>query len=822
MADEPLHSRLVQILQTTRGVRLDDDAWASIRAGEEQPSLHSLTVWAALSAYLRRNGHEKESDAIQQTLSIATAPTNLGGMALSWNDPVAIEEANELLLLTSAWLESLNSAERYDGVVAAPLLSRPAGRPPMNVTEKIFALHDLSHGGYVRTGDIITISVDWVMASEASWHGMLQAYDKLGDPGVFRNDRFWLAGDHFVDPRLADTPLMQSLVRKMDFARKRFKMTQFQGNNYTIMHTEFYRERAQPGQIIIGSDSHTCSSGANGCLSIGLGATEVTMALVMGQIWFKVPEVVEIRFTGKPARGVGGKDIILYILQQLKRNTVAADRVVEYTGPGCQWLSSDARFAVANMTAEFGGITGIFVPDGVTKHFIESRKTNHHKKASYYFKADEGCSYAELYEIDLSKAEPSVARYPSPDDVVPVGEVAGTKLDGVFIGACTTAEEDLVAGALVLQAGLDAGLKPVAHGKRHVVPGSRPIEEHLRKTGLLDIYERAGFTIGIPGCSFCVGLGADMAAPGSVWLSSQNRNFKNRMGKGAIGSLASAATVAASSFNMMVRSPQELIDSIPEDRWNSVRGKGSLPTSALEEPIWVEPPGQDSAIGVNTSSGAATDAASNSTATNTPRSVDKSALDTIKSKVYRMGDFIDTDALAPAQFLLTSDTNEELGAHCLERTDPDFRAAVKAGCEVVVGGKAFGCGSSRQEAVQALLGIGVKCVIAKTFAFIFARNMPSLGLLGFTVNDDRFYELAETGAAIEIDLVHNAMRIGGEEFTFALSPLEKRLTEIGGSTNAFSKFGKRIYDTLTRGVAVSTGKVHKQMEKHKGTAVMEW
>lgn len=125
-----------------------------------------------------------------------------------------------------------------------------------------------------------------------------------------------------------------------------------------------------------------------------------------------------------------------------------------------------------------------------------------------------------------------MARYPNPDDVVPVGKVEGTKLDGVFIGACTTAEEDLVIGALVLQAGLDAGLKPVAHGTRRVVPGSRPIAEHLRKTGLAEIYERAGFTIGIPGCSYCVGMGADMAAPGTVWLSSQNRNFENRMGMG--------------------------------------------------------------------------------------------------------------------------------------------------------------------------------------------------------------------------------------------------------------------------------------------------
>lgn len=361
---------------------------------------------------------------------------------------------------------------------------------------------------------------------------MLQVYNKLGDPGVFRNDRFWLAGDHVVDPRVSDTPLVQSLVREMDFARKKFKMTQFQGSNYTIMHTEFYRERAQPGQLVIGSDSHTCSAGANGCLSIGLGATEVTMALVTGQIWFKVPEVVEIRLTGRPARGVGGKDVILHILQQLKRNTVAADRVVEYTGPGCRWLSSDSRFAVANMTTEFGGITGIFAPDAVTKRFVDARKTPHHRRGSRYFRPDPGCAYAESYEIDLSRAEPCVARYPSPDDVVPVGQVAGTALDGVFIGACTTAEEDLVVGALVLKAGLDKGLRPVARGERRVVPGSRPIAEHLRKTGLADIYERAGFTIGIPGCSYCVGMGADMAAPGSVWLSSQNRNFENRMGRG--------------------------------------------------------------------------------------------------------------------------------------------------------------------------------------------------------------------------------------------------------------------------------------------------
>lgn len=121
-------------------------------------------------------------------------------------------------------------------------------------------------------------------------------------------------------------------------------------SQYTILHTEFYRERAQPGMLIIGSDSHTCSSGALGCLAIGLGAADVALPLVTGETWFKVPESVRIELVGAPKPGIGGKDVILYILQQLKRNTVASDRIVEFMGPGARYLSSDARFAITNMT----------------------------------------------------------------------------------------------------------------------------------------------------------------------------------------------------------------------------------------------------------------------------------------------------------------------------------------------------------------------------------------------------------------------------------------------------------------------------------------
>ena len=164
--------------------------------------------------------------------------------------------------------------------------------------------------------------------------------------------------------------------------------------------------------------------------------------------------------------------------------------------------------------------------------FIERRRIRKHKSSAIYFQPDEDAAYAQTFEIDLSKVQSSVALYPSPDNVVPVSEVAGTELDGCFIGACTTAEEDLIIGALVLSSGLQRGDKPVDHGRRIVVPGSKPIRHKLEKLGLLDIYKQAGFKVGVPGCSMCVGQGVDQAAAGEKWLSSQNRNFKNRMGPG--------------------------------------------------------------------------------------------------------------------------------------------------------------------------------------------------------------------------------------------------------------------------------------------------
>jgi homoaconitase/3-isopropylmalate dehydratase large subunit len=478
-----------------------------------------------------QNGHAREADALKDAFDKSTTPTDFGGLGLPTDRALKDNEASEVLFFVSAYLDALNYQDRKASPVQS-LTTRPSERRGMTVAEKIFAAHDVSGKGEVKPGDVIRLDVDWVMASELSWAGMDKTYESLGKPGIFRNDRVWIAGDHVVDPRVMDNPRIKPLVEASERARQVFKLTEYQGMNYTIMHTEFCRERAQPGMLVIGSDSHTCSAGSVSCLAIGLGVADVTLPLVTGQTWIKVPETVEIRFINKPRAGLGGKDIILHVLKKLKRNTVAAERVVEYTGPGLAHLSCDARFAFCNMTTEFGGVTGICVPDATTKQFVDARKHPKHKKQAVYYRPDEDAQYAATYTIDLNEVEPYVARYPSPDDVVPVAEVAGTKLDGCFIGACTTAREDLILGALVLEAGLKQGLKPVTSGKRKVVPGSRPILKEMRDEGLTDVYERAGFEIGVPGCSYCVGMSADKAGSGEVWLSSQNRNFENRMGPG--------------------------------------------------------------------------------------------------------------------------------------------------------------------------------------------------------------------------------------------------------------------------------------------------
>src|SRR5262250_868196 len=250
-----------------------------------------------------------------------------------------------------------------------------ATRRPMTLTQKILAHH--ARGlvrPYVQAGDILQIQVDWTIASELAWNGMDRTYQALGRPRIHDPERFFLAVDHTVDPvTLATDPRAQRLAKlSRDFAQES-KIRHFYDANQTILHTKFYRDLVQPGQVVLGADSHTSSHGGLGAFAIGLGGADVAAAMVLGQSWIEVPEAIAVEYRGAPPFGIGGKDIILATLGQLGRNTVAMERTVEYRGEHVHTWSTDVRFTIANMTAEFGGLNGIFEADGVVADWIERR-----------------------------------------------------------------------------------------------------------------------------------------------------------------------------------------------------------------------------------------------------------------------------------------------------------------------------------------------------------------------------------------------------------------------------------------------------------------
>ncbi|KAK6200894.1 3-isopropylmalate dehydratase [Scheffersomyces amazonensis] len=645
-----------------------------------------------------------------------------------------------------------------------------------NLIEKILKEHVLGDSEIVP-GNMVCVKVDWTAASELSWAGLYGIYNKLGKPGVFRNDRVWLAADHIVDPRINHLEKPQMLIKLAEAGAKELNIIDYQPPNTTIMHTEFYRERAQPGMLIIGADSHTCSSGALGTLAVGLGTSDVVFPLITGETYFQVPETLRINIVGKPEFGIGGKDTILHILKEFKRNTIASNRAVEYGGDGVRYLSCDARFAISNMSTEFGALAGVFVPDQQTSAFINRRNNPIYKQESLYFRPDENAKYAEIREIDLSSIVPYIALYPSPDNVVTVEEKLGMELDGCFIGACTTAEEDLILGALVLKAGLESGSVVSQKGKRKVTPGSLVLISRLKSFGLLEWYEKAGFTVGAPGCSYCVGMGADQAGAGEVWLSSQNRNFENRMGKGSFGNLASSVTVAASSFDMKLTDPRELLSKVDQEEYNRLRLYWSEPQESV---MYTEP--KDAPILEN----------KKLNRLETYKEELSELPSVICSKVQRFGDDVDTDAIIPIDKM----GKEDLPTSAFAYVRPEFVSKVKEGAAIIVAGRGFGSGSSRETAPEALKLCGVQAVIAKSFAYIYNRNQANISLFGIKVTDERFYEAAQEGSTVEILVKERKVQVNGVKYNFQLDALELRLQSSGGIMKRFKRDGKDVFRNL--------------------------
>ncbi len=653
-------------------------------------------------------------------------------------------------------------------------------RRAMTLTQKILAAHAMGLSRpWVQAGDILRVRVDWTIASELAWNGMDKTYEALGRPPLHNPDRFFLAVDHTVDPTtLRSDPRAQKLVQlSRSFAKER-RLRHFYDANQTILHTKFYRDLLLPGQIVIGADSHSSSHGGLGAFAIGLGGADVTAAMVLGESWIEVPDAISVEYVGTPAFGLTGKDIILRTLGELGRNTVAMERSVEYRGPAVASFSTDMRFTIANMTAEFGGLNGIFEPDAVTAAWLAQRTEAPGLEAGLYFRADEDAPYIAKHTIRLDSLEPLVAKPFSPDNVVPLTQHVGMPVHGVFIGACTTTEEELVLGALVLEQALRRGIEPTGTGRRLVVPGDLSIQGRLYESGLWRFYEQAGFQIDPPGCSMCLGVASQRAGKGETWLSSQNRNYPNRMGEGSLAWLASGPTVAAASLGMAIRDPRELLQSIDQDRFARIlhRQDRLLPEVAVSHP---------QVTVVAESSAAATGGG-------------KVAASIISGRTQRFGNHIDTDAIIPGQFCHLTDF-QELGSHCFEFVRPGFAERVRSGQNIVVAEEGWGSGSSREQAVWALKGAGVAVVIAKSYAFIHKRNLVNEALPFLVVTDEEFYTLTGDDDELSVDLSGSVthVRSGRTFYARGSTPLILALQREGGLVPAISRNGPQVFGRLT-------------------------
>jgi aconitate hydratase/homoaconitate hydratase len=634
----------------------------------------------------------------------------------------------------------------------------------MTLTQKILAHH--ARGltrPFVKAGDVLEVSVDWTLASELAWNGMERTYQALGRPPLRDPGRFYLAVDHTVDPiTLAGDPRARALTEKSRAFAREHGLRHFYDANQTILHTKFYRDLVLPGQVVLGADSHTSSHGGMGAFAVGLGGADVTAAMVLGHTWIEVPDAIRIDYEGELPFGLTGKDVILRTLGQLGRNTVALERTVEYGGSAARTFSTDLRFTLANMTAELGGFNGIFEPDAQVAAWLAGRSEE--RTGALYFCADERAPYVARFTLRLEKLAPQVARPFSPDNVAAVESCAGLPLEGCFIGACTTTEEELVLGALVLEQAQRGKPAQPPSPKKLVVPGDLTILGRLRETGLLALYERAGFRVGPPGCSMCLGVASEKAGRGEVWLSSQNRNYENRMGPGSVAYLASAPTVAASAIDLTITDPRRALATVDQDRLARLLVRphiAPLPEVTLSEPI------------LRASQGAS--------APLTPASWKPGPTPTVRGRVQRFGDDVDTDAIIPGEFCHLTEP-QALGAKAFFHVRPDFVTRVADGQTVIVAGRGWGSGSSREQAVWALQGAGIQAVIARSFAFIHKRNLVNEALPFLVIRDDDFYALAQEGECLELDL--HAARVrhpaSGREFSAELpGPVLQSLQAMG-------------------------------------------
>jgi aconitate hydratase len=597
-----------------------------------------------------------------------------------------------------------------------------------NLARKIIAQH-LVTGDMVPSQEI-AITIDQTLTQDATGTMAWLQFEAMGMPQV-RTELSVSYVDHNMlqtDFRNADDHrYLQSVAAKYGayFSRP--------GNG--ICHQVHLERFGVPGKTLLGSDSHTPTDGGLGALAIGAGGLDVSVAMGGGPFYMAMPKVVGVKLVGELGPWLAAKDIIIELQ---RRMTVkgGVGKIIEYYGPGVETLTVTQRSTICNMGAELGATTSIFPSDEQTKAYLEAQGRGDVWKA---LAADPDAEYDEDVEINLSELEPQISQPSSPDNVVKVREIEGTPVAQVCVGSCTNSSyEDMMTVAAILK-----GKSVHPSVSFTVTPGSKQVYTMIAQSGALGDLIAAGARILESACGPCIGMG--QAPPtGAASVRSFNRNFKGRSGTADDHVyLASPETCAATALHGVITDPRKLGDPIAVPH----------PTKYLVDDNMIVPPAEDPESvevirGPNIK----------------PVPVAEPVPDMLRGRILlKVGDNITTDHIMPAgaQVLPLRSNIPAIAEYVFWRVAPDFVQRSKEwGGGLVVGGVNYGQGSSREHAALAPMYLGLKAVIAKSFARIHHANLINVGILPLTFADEADFAKLEQGDEWEIMGIREAIQAG--------------------------------------------------------------
>lgn len=413
------------------------------------------------------------------------------------------------------------------------------------IAEKIIGEHS---GKEVKAGDFVVANVDVTAVQDGTGPLTIQEIQKINLEQAKNPSRTILFIDHAAPSPRKELSNAHKILRA--FAQKTGAVLSEVGEG--VCHQRLVEEYVNPGEILVGADSHTCTSGALGAFATGMGSTDVGIAIALGKTWLKVPETFKIEVNGAFQEGVYAKDLILHLIGKIGADG-ATYKALEFTGETIRNMPMTDRFCLSNMAVEAGGKAGLIASDEVTREYLVSRGRGDKFRS---INSDSDAVYERVINIDASSLEPTVSCPHTVDNTKLAKELSGVKVDQVFIGSCTNGRiEDLRIAASILK-----GKKVHQDVRLLVVPASREIFIQASKEGLLEILAEAGAAINTPGCGPCVGVHAGILGDDEVCLATQNRNFQGRMGnpKGYIY-LASPATAAVSALSGRITDPREAL-----------------------------------------------------------------------------------------------------------------------------------------------------------------------------------------------------------------------------------------------------------------------